>query len=153
MPNILLICTANQIRSPLAQAFLTKILTERGLEEDYTVTSAGTWAVDDQPALSKAIAVGRDFDVDLSQHKSRGVRRDLLEEADLVLTMETYQKEALRYEFPQSKEKVYRLTELVGDPEDIRDPVSGDLHVYQVTAERIYQTLEAGLDEILRLAR
>lgn len=152
MPNIVLVCTANQIRSPLAQEILKKLLAERGVEDGYEVTSAGTWAADDQPALPKAQQVGRDFGIDLSQHRSRMITANILEGADLVLTMENRQKEALSYEFPENKNKIYVLGELVGVTEDISDPVMGSMDTYQRTGQRIYAILEEGLDEILRLA-
>lgn len=152
MPNILMVCTANQIRSPLAQEFLKEILAQRGLEAAYQVTSAGTWAADNQPALPKAVSVGRDMGVDLSNHQSRMVTKKIIADADLVLTMEYRQKEALTYEFPEQREKIFVLTEMIGNGEDISDPVSGSINTYQAAGKKIYQILEQGLDEILRLA-
>jgi protein-tyrosine-phosphatase len=152
MPNILLICTANQIRSPLAEAILRKLLADRGLSEAYSVASAGTWAMDNEPPLTKAILVGQEYGVDISGHRSRMVNREMLENADLVLTMENRQKEALRYEFPENQEKIQLLTEMVGEALDIQDPVSGDFQTYQTIGQQIYQVLDEGLDELLHRA-
>src|SRR5438105_3004745 len=100
MPSILFVCTANQIRSPIAAALFKDMLINSGQAEGWRVESAGTWAQDGLPASGAAQRVMRELNIDLSQHRSRCVTRDLLAGFDLILVMEHGHKEALCVEFP-----------------------------------------------------
>ena len=153
MPSILLVCTANQCRSPMAMALLRKRLEKLDLEEAWVVDSAGTWGFDGIPATDNAIQAMQERGLDLGQHLSRKVNEDLLSSYDLVLTMESFHKEALQIEFPEFAEKVYMLSEMIGEEWDIKDPVGNPLDDYLATAELIDRTLEQGMDRILELAR
>jgi len=51
------------------------------------VESAGTSCVGPSPASQGALAAGRRNGLDLSAHRSRPLTRDMIEAADLVLTM------------------------------------------------------------------
>src|SRR3989454_7373089 len=83
--HVLFVCTGNICRSPLAESLLERALTERGLEVD--VTSAGTGAWDGAPASEGAYLVGLERGLDLSGHRARLLTRELVERADLILTM------------------------------------------------------------------
>src|SRR5438094_9980874 len=83
--NVLFVCTGNICRSPLAGALLERALKERGLE--VSVTSAGTGAWDGAPVSEGAYLVGLERGLDLSSHRARLLTRELVEEADLILTM------------------------------------------------------------------
>ena len=67
-----------------------------------------------------AIKVALDHDLDISKHRAQQVSEDLLRWADLVLVMETGQKNELLSKFPWLDGKIFRY----GDPVqvDIPDP-------------------------------
>ena len=113
MANILIICTANICRSPVAAALLCDRLRRQGLA-DWTVRSAGTWAMEPRGASRYSIDVVRREGLDLSRHRATMVDEPQLANADLVLTMEVGHAEALRAEFPQQAHKVFMLTEMIG---------------------------------------
>ncbi|TMG80394.1 MAG: low molecular weight phosphotyrosine protein phosphatase, partial [Betaproteobacteria bacterium] len=83
--HVLFVCTGNICRSPLAASLLERALTERGIE--VTVSSAGTGAWDGAPASEGAYLVGLERGLDLSGHRARLLTRELVERADLILTM------------------------------------------------------------------
>ena len=56
MARILVICTANICRSPVAAALLRDRLRQRGLG-DWTVSSAGTWAMEPRGASRYSVDV------------------------------------------------------------------------------------------------
>lgn len=84
--RLLIVCTANQCRSPLGEVLARRHLADRGISG--TVVSAGTRAIDGSPATDGAILTARKFGLDLSAHRSRPVSDELVEWSDLVLTME-----------------------------------------------------------------
>src|SRR5689334_6967723 len=99
MPSVLFVCTANQIRSPIAAALYQDILNNTGQAQTWRVESAGTWTSNGLPASRAAQRAMRELNIDLSQHRTRCVTRDLLAGFDLILVMEHSHKEALRVEF------------------------------------------------------
>src|SRR5438445_1417831 len=84
--RILLVCTGNICRSPLAAALLERALVERGIE-GLAVASAGTGAWDGAPVSEGAYLVGLERGLDLSGHRARLLTRELVDGADLILTM------------------------------------------------------------------
>jgi len=83
--RILVVCTANICRSPMAAAMLAAASVDRGVA--LTVSSAG-FLFEGNPASDTATKVMRERGLDLAPHRSRIVTRQLLDDADLVLTME-----------------------------------------------------------------
>ncbi|MDD5469000.1 MAG: low molecular weight protein arginine phosphatase [Anaerolineales bacterium] len=149
MASVIFVCTANICRSPMAEALFKLMLNSEG--DHWRVESAGTWAEAGLPASQKAQQVIAEMGGDLSQHRSRPVERSLLDEFDLILTMEQGQKEALRAEFPELAPKVFGLREILSQAGDIRDPHGSSLEDYQATAREIALILGTGLEKIRSL--
>jgi protein-tyrosine-phosphatase len=149
MPVILIVCTANICRSPMAEVLLQRKLDEGETPGTWRVGSAGTWAEDGFPATDYGIRVMADRGLDTSQHESRSVNAAMMAEADLVLTMTANHAESLRAEFPEHGFKVHRLTEMAGMPYDVADPYGGPLSEYERTADELSYLIEKGLAEIV----
>ncbi|MBY5163606.1 hypothetical protein [Salsipaludibacter albus] len=89
-PCILVVCTANQCRSPVGQALLSTMPDGRSWPDPgWRVASAGVAARDGAPAVNDSVRIASDWGVDLSTHRARRLDRDLVDAADLVVTMET----------------------------------------------------------------
>ena len=152
MPSILFVCTANRFRSPLAAIYFAQKVVQRGDDQDFRISSAGTWTVSGEPATSKAVELGKAHDLNLSLHKSRVLTSELLSKADLVLVMESGHQEAIIHEFPAMKNKTLLLTEAVGfPPADVPDPYSTSEPAVQV-ANEIISLIDSGYQKIIDLA-
>ena len=130
MANVLIICTANVCRSPVAEALLQDRLYKRGLE-DWQVDSAGTWATKGQPASHYSIEVLAEQGLDIAKHSSRAVDDQMIGESDLVVCMELGHVEALKAEFPQYASRIYALSEMTGELYSIHDPIGGPRPDYE----------------------
>jgi protein-tyrosine-phosphatase len=119
-----------------------------GEKNGWRVESAGTWAVEGMPAAENTIKVVAQRGIDLSQHRSRSVTGEILDQFELILTMEQNQKEALFVEFPHNREKVYLLSEMINESYNICDPISAGLSEFEGTAEEIDFILERGYEKI-----
>jgi len=152
MPALLFVCTANQYRSPIAAACFRKKLSDQGLE-GWTVQSAGTWVEPGLPAPALTKQAVRRLGLSLGRHTTREVGADILAGSDLILVMEVGHKEALLNEFPQTREKIYLLTEMAGRPPyDIPDPfINPDSH--QEIARELCNLVEQGFSRIISLAQ
>jgi protein-tyrosine phosphatase len=93
------------------------------------------------PAAAHAKKVVQAYGGNLDSHRARDVR-ELAEEPRWVLTMTRAQAERLVAVRPEWAEKIYVLTEFVGEHGDISDPVGQDLAVYQRVAEELDRLLE-----------
>ncbi|RWZ58972.1 low molecular weight protein arginine phosphatase [Halobacillus fulvus] len=104
--NVLFVCTGNTCRSPMAEALLKEKWPEQ------KVKSAGVFAGPGQPMAENSAIVLNEKNVSLA-HQSRMIDRDLLEWADLVLTMTDRHKETLAVQFPDYQDKYFTLKEYV----------------------------------------
>ncbi len=154
MRHILFVCTANQIRSPLAAASFRKLVEQRNQASEWLVDSAGTWADEGFPMVESAKLVGLKLGLPgLAEHRSKPVSQKLLEQAAIVLVMETNHKEALRAEFPAFAAKIYLMSELAPGPQyDIPDPGTGAARTDDV-AKEIDMILRRGFDRLETLAK
>jgi protein-tyrosine phosphatase len=152
MPSILLVCSANICRSPLAEAILRQIVANRHDADQWRIASAGTWARFGAPAAELSQIVAQDMGMDLSQHRSQPVTLELIQGFDLILTMEHQQKEGLLLAYKTHARRVYMLSEMVGRVEDIPDPIGGELADYQATANLMRSYLSEGLGKIYQTA-
>lgn len=152
-PAILFVCTANRCRSPLAEAIFKRILQHLGRTwENWRVESAGTWAAPNLPPLPGTLKAAQQMGLDLQNHRSRRVTREMIEEFDLVLAMEPNHKEALQVEFPDLASRIFLLSEMVGKDMTIFDPYGEDECEYLNTGHEIAQYLRNGLRQIVTLA-
>jgi protein-tyrosine-phosphatase len=146
MPSILILCHANQFRSPLTEYALRAKLSPA----EWRVGSAGVWAQDGLPAV-RGLAEWSGL-AELAGHRSRAVNFTMLEAADLVLVMERGQREALSVEFPQVAGRLHLLSEMSAPVAyDIPDPAMGGENPKKLIAE-ILSLVEKGLPRIVALA-
>ncbi|MDQ3663926.1 MAG: low molecular weight phosphatase family protein [Actinomycetota bacterium] len=105
--RILVVCTGNVCRSPLAERLLQARLGDR-----VTVRSAGVRGLDaaemDQLAAAELARRGGDP----AGFRSRRLERADVREADLVLTMTTEQRSELLAEEPEALSRTFTLREL-----------------------------------------
>ncbi len=152
MPHILFVCTANICRSPVAEFVLRDRLVKRGFV-DWTVSSAGTWAMETRAASRYSIRVVKEQNIDLKPHVSQMITNDSLKAADVIICMETGHAEALRAEFPRYSDKVFLLSEMVGKRFSISDPYGGSLEGYQSMVKEVTHLVDEGFDRIIELAQ
>jgi protein-tyrosine-phosphatase len=151
MPAILFVCTANRIRSPLAEHLLRRRLANDPMTATWRVESAGAWTSPDLPPLTAALQAGAELGVDLGGHRSRRVEDLNLRHYDLILTMERGQRDALRVEYPQVAERIVTLSEAAtGYDFDVADPPGHTAAAIRATAHDLDDLLDRGAPRIVR---
>ncbi len=152
MPAILLVCSANICRSPLAEVILKQLIASRPDAGQWHIASAGIWTRPGAPAAEFSQLIAQEMGLDLSQHRSQPVSDLPVEKYDLILTMEHQQKERLLSAYRPLARRIYMLSEMVGRIEDVPDPVGGELADYHATAKLMKSFLSNGLEKINRTA-
>ncbi|HEY3023853.1 MAG TPA: hypothetical protein VGK11_09480, partial [Actinomycetota bacterium] len=74
MAQVLLVCTGNICRSPMAEALLRSALERRLGGRTPSIGSAGTIARDGAPAMPEAVEAAAELGVDVSGHSARRLR-------------------------------------------------------------------------------
>jgi protein-tyrosine-phosphatase len=135
----------------MAEVIMKEYLNEMDLKTEWEVQSAGTWAEIGFPATAFGIKAMAERGFDTTSHSSQPVTKHLLDQFDLILTMETGHKEAIQIEFPGVSNKVFLLSEMAGVISNIDDPVGGSFVDYLNTANEIDEWIQKGIPKILSI--
>jgi protein-tyrosine-phosphatase len=149
MKKVLFICTGNTCRSPMAEALL-----KHHSNNELEVQSAGLFASFGSPANKHAVEVLAEKGITID-HQSQPLSAELVQWADLILTMTTNHKRMLHDQYPQSIEKAFALKEylsevsgkeITGDSftnrSDISDPFGGSVEVYRQTLQELEELIQ-----------
>mgnify|MGYP002622489085 CR=1 FL=1 len=149
---VLLVCTGNTCRSPLAEVMLRRLIAKRLNCDDsqvadrgYEVMSAGLSAMNGGRASAESLSVAAEAGLDLREHGSQPVTRQLVRHADLILTMTRMHREAIVNEWPDAGPRTHVLCR---DGRDVADPIGGPIEAYQQCAAQMRGELESWLQEI-----
>ncbi len=144
--NILLVCSGNTCRSPMAEVLMRGIWRSECPGLRLNVWSRGTSAMDGMPATPEAQTAMAARGLDLSGHRARTVTEEDLARAGAVITMTEGHKTTLTRLYPHHAGKVVTLSAASGGavPGDVSDPIGCGQAAYDKTA----QDLEIGLRAI-----
>jgi protein-tyrosine-phosphatase len=161
--RLLFVCTGNTCRSPMAEGILKKVLKDKGVE-NVEVRSAGTHGLDLAPASVFAAAAAKAMGVDISQHRSRTLNEQMIEEADLILVMSPEHAHHIGIMSRAALKKTHLLKSFpqpmgVSNAEQepgvlsIKDPIGGVFEDYRKSCLEIEEQINRILPEILRRAK
>ncbi len=147
--RILLVCTGNTCRSPMAAAWFNRLAA--AARAPWRAESAGVNAVPDQPMTTQArLALLQAGLTEAPPHRSRMLDGTLAHGAARILTMTgAHRREVLR-RCPDLAGQVSTLAEAAGDTGDIPDPFGGDVGEYAECLARMIPLLERVLERLVR---
>lgn len=128
--NVLIICSGNTCRSPMAENIL------RNIRPDLNVVSRGLYAHPGLKMTPEAEEALKEQGIIYQPHLSAPVTAGDVNAADAIFVMENWQKDELVTQFPQARNK----TSLIGDIE-IDDPVGKSPEEYKKTRDALTKAL------------
>lgn len=150
MSSVLLVCTGNICRSPLAEALMRRELAERFPAFAGDVASAGTGAWEGAPASEGAYLVALENHLDLSTHRARLLTRQSVKRADIVFTMARHHR--VRVHELGGEGYTYLLGEyagLTGPGAEVSDPFGSDLEVYRHTFAELEDLVTKAVERLV----
>ncbi|HTZ11599.1 MAG TPA: L-threonylcarbamoyladenylate synthase [Candidatus Margulisiibacteriota bacterium] len=142
--TILFVCTGNSCRSVMAEALLKKILKEKK-RDDVEVASAGVMNLGGMGATEATKNALEKEGIDVSEHRSRKITKEMLKKSDLILIMESAQERRIVELAPEIKNRLFLLKEFAkikdGDL-DIPDPINKPAEFYDKTLGLIKEAVE-----------
>lgn len=152
--RVLLVCTANQCRSPMAEMILRHALVQHESALFWDVSSAGTRAEEEQPIypVARDVLVARGIVV--NGFRSRRLTPAMIEESDLVLTAERSHRAEVVSLVPDALHRAFTLNQfarLVGaGATSVRGAFTGDDHLAELIdiARRARSRSQPGDDDL-----
>ena len=142
--HILIVCTANICRSPMAAALLRHCLA--GQDEplkSLPVGSAGIAARQGDPISDNAAVAMKRVGLDLSPHASQPVTQQLLDGVLAVFCMTESHRAMIQLQFERVPKHLYLFREFLPPPVDpeVEDPYGGPLSVYETCRDNLVEAV------------
>jgi tRNA threonylcarbamoyl adenosine modification protein (Sua5/YciO/YrdC/YwlC family) len=142
---IVIVCTGNTCRSPMAEAIMRRLVAERlGCKIDEVeqrgvlIMSAGLAAAPGGSAAPEAVEVMQERGLDISRHESQPLTEKLIRHADVILTLTSAHRQSIVRRWPEAASRSLTLRT---DEGDVDDPIGGPPEVYRQCAIQIEEAL------------
>lgn len=151
--RILFVCTGNTCRSPMAEGIFRKLARER--EINIEVSSAGVAAMEGVPISRHAEGVLKDLGIHDSI-TSTPLHAELIEWADLILTLTQGHKRQAIAAFPEKADKIFTLKEYVEEDEAILaeqaelSHLIAELELSRALGQKLDESKEQRIRELLQ---
>ncbi len=149
--RILFLCTGNTCRSPMAEGFCRRIVSEKlncSVDEvdkmSYKVASAGVMAVGAIGASPEAVQACKEKGVEIGGHRSRALGCDEAKACDYIFALAERHRKWLGERCPEA---AFRCV-LLDSAGDIPDPIGASIEVYRECAKRIEKAVQKRIGEI-----
>jgi protein-tyrosine phosphatase len=143
---IVLVCTGNTCRSPMAEVMCRKMIADRlGCkpaelnDHGVMVMSAGLSAMMGARPSPEGVTVMAKMGQQLEDHESQPLTAQLVRHADIIWTMTRSHRLAIAAQWPEVLGRTFVLSE---NQADIADPIGGPLEYYEKCAQQIKSELE-----------
>lgn len=151
MIKVLFVCLGNICRSPMAEAIFRQKVKEAGLEDEFSIDSAGTgnWHIGNRPHEG-TLRILKDKNIDSANITARQVSSEDLQNFDYIIAMDAENLGNLhRIKGREASGEIRRLLDFIPESEivDVPDPY------FTGNFEEVYDLVEEACQELLAYIR
>ena len=146
MIKLLFICHGNICRSPMAEFLMKKMVSDRGIADNFYIESAATSTEEiGNPVHRGTAGILSGLGIDFSKKRARQMTRRDYESFDYLIGMDHYNiKNMERICKGDPEGKIHLLLKFAGEDRDVADPwYTGDF-------DRTYEDIDKGLNAFLK---
>ena len=148
--RILFVCVGNICRSPMAEywgRYQLQLVNKENKE--IQIESAGLYALQNEPIAPEVKEILARYHIDTTSHYGKQINEELVIRADIIFTMEEWQKQELSLAFPSSHGKIFRIGKW--RDEEIADPYRENQEVFENTFQLIRTNWDVWQNKLWRL--
>ncbi len=139
--NILVVCIGNICRSPIGE----ELLKER-CKNSLSISSAGLAACVGESAHEYSITIMKKNGYDITPHTARQITDEMVVENELILVMNTSQKNEIEMLFPFIRGRVYRIGEWLDM--DVEDPNNKPYEIFETIYDKLDQCVNSWVEKL-----
>lgn len=141
---ILIVCTGNTCRSPMAEYLLRELLDKQGAADRFIIQSAGLACIPGDSISENALVVLQERGINAAGHRAQPLTVEAVKAADHLYVMTDSHRNMIVSAVPAAAEKISVL--------GVSDPYGMPLAAYRDCAEQIVSYFTAALPQLLSAA-
>lgn len=142
--TILVVCTANICRSPMAEGLLAHALAAQPAPlRELKVVSAGVATRPGEPVSENSVIALRKVGIDIAAHRSRPLSQAMLDDALAVFCMTESHRSLIQLQAAPVPARLHLFREFLPPPaqSEICDPFGGPLKVYEACRDEMVEAI------------
>lgn len=149
--TVLVVCTANICRSPMAAGLLSHAFAARPAPlRSLRIVSAGVAARTGELVSENSVIALRKAGIDISGHRSQPLMQQMLDDAFVVLCMTESHRAMIQLQAEPAPKNLFLFREFMPEASDkeICDPYGGTLKIYEAARDEMVEALPSLLEAL-----